>query len=128
MLKLPACLGEIRTLSIFLLHKNWIVFIAFSFSGSLGSHRICIFSLISVEHSSTTAWISFFIFVNIFISPGDVSEGSIFPSVWPEELYWSSSITSSRNFRRKLQRVLQVHHLLRGEILSPSPIAPNISF
>lgn len=36
----------------------------------------------------------FFIFVNIFISPMDISAESIFTSMWSEELYWSNSITS----------------------------------
>lgn len=119
---------ERSELSIFPLHKNCKVSIAFSLSDSLWSHRICIFRVFSYWTSLDSLNFHFFIFVDIFISQWTFLQN-------PFSLLCDQKNSTGQvqyhlwcNFRRKLQGAFQVPHFLGGEILTSSPLAPNIRF
>ena len=93
--------------------------------GSLLSHRICIFSFISTEHARVFASLS----ASTFLFPQRMFLRNPFSLVCDQR----ASIGQVHsyplcNFRRKLRRAFQGYHFLGGEILTASPLAPNIRF
>lgn len=113
MIKWSVCLGKIINLSLFPLHKNWRVLIVF-FS-PLGFTLVSQNMHFQFYFKRTSMNFYFFIFINIFISLGDISENPFWLVCNQRTSIGQGHEHPQCNFLLKLQRTQEVCQFLGGK-------------